>query len=268
MEDDGLLYGGQEGYALTWMDAKAGQWTPTPRIGKCVEINALWYNAWEIYQNLLKKLGNRTEANLVSNRIKWLRKQFVKAFWNEETECLFDVVNGDYKDGSIRPNQIFAISLPYSVLSPSKAASVLKKVEDELLTPVGLRSLSNLDPEYKGYYRGSLHERDGAYHQGTVWSWLIGPYMDASIRVRGSIGKEHCRQLIRNLAKHFNQEAAIGNISEIFDGSGSHKAKGCFAQAWSVAELLRVNHEYNLFAVSIFPRPGKQNEAEAIPVPA
>lgn len=247
MEEDGLLSGGQEGYALTWMDAKVGDFTPTPRIGKCVEINALWYNAWEIYRSLLKMLGFRDEMHLVSNRIKWLRKQFVQTFWNEESDCLYDFVKGDYKDASIRPNQIFAISLPYSVLSPSKAASVLARVEDELLTPVGLRSLSKLDPAYKAYYHGPLHQRDAAYHQGTVWSWLIGPYMDASIRVKGSIGMEHSRQLIRHMSKHFNQEGAIGNISEIFDGSGSHKSRGCFAQAWSIAELLRVSHEYKLF---------------------
>lgn len=247
MDDDGLLSGGQEGYALTWMDAKVGDWTPTPRIGKCVEINALWYNAWEIYRSVLRMTGNREEMNLVSNRAKWLRKQFVQAFWNDEADCLYDVIQGEYKDASIRPNQIFAISLPYSVLSPSKAAGVLRRVEQELLTPVGLRSLSDLDPAYKAYYHGSLHQRDAAYHQGTVWSWLIGPYMDACIRVKGSMGKEHSRQLIRHMAKHFNQEGAIGNISEIFDGSGSHKPRGCFAQAWSIAELLRVSHEYNLF---------------------
>ena len=254
MEEDGLLRGGEAGYALTWMDAKAGDWTPTPRYGKAVEINALWYNAWEIYRSTLRMLGRREEMNQVSAKAKWIRKQFVQNFWNEETGALYDLIDGEHKDASIRPNQVFAISLPYTCLSPSKAASVLHKVEQELLTPVGLRSLSNKDKEYRGVYSGNVVNRDAAYHQGTVWSWLMGPYIDASIRVKGSLGKEQSRQLISYLEEHYRGEGAIGSISEIFDGNANHKARGCFAQAWSVAEILRVSHEHQLYAPAIFQR--------------
>ncbi|MEM8887719.1 MAG: amylo-alpha-1,6-glucosidase [Bacteroidota bacterium] len=252
MEEDGLLRGGEAGYALTWMDAKVGDWTPTPRYGKAVEINALWYNAWEIYRSTLRMLGKREEMNQVSPKAKWIRKQFVQNFWNEETGALYDLIDGDHKDASIRPNQVFAISLPYTCLSPSKAASVLNKVEQELLTPVGLRSLSHKDHDFRGKYCGNLVDRDAAYHQGTVWSWLMGPYMDASIRVKGSLGKEQSRQLISYLEEHYRGEGAIGSISEIFDGNANHKARGCFAQAWSIAEILRVSHEHQLYAPSIF----------------
>lgn len=252
MEEDGLLRGGEAGYALTWMDAKVGNWTPTPRYGKAVEINALWYNAWEIYRSTLRMLGKREEMNQVSAKAKWIRKQFVQNFWNEETGALYDFIDGEHKDASIRPNQVFAISLPYTCLSPAKAASVLNRVEQELLTPVGLRSLSHKDHNYRGSYSGNLVNRDAAYHQGTVWSWLMGPYMDASIRVKGSLGKEQSRQLISYLEEHYRGEGAIGSISEIFDGNPNHKARGCFAQAWSIAEILRVSHEHQLYAPAIF----------------
>ncbi|MEM6799903.1 MAG: amylo-alpha-1,6-glucosidase [Bacteroidota bacterium] len=254
VDEDGLLSGGVAPFALTWMDAKAGDWTPTPRIGKCVEINALWYNAWEIYRSVLKMLGQKEEVKQVHAKVKWIRKQFSQTFWNEETGALYDYVKEDFKDASIRPNQIFALSLPFSALSPTKAASVLEKVEIELLTPYGLRSLSSYDPQYRGTYQGNVIQRDAAYHQGTVWSWLIGPYMDASIRVKGSLGKEEARQLIAHLEEHFRNEGAIGNISEIFDGDSNHTARGCFAQAWGVAEILRVSHEHQLFPKKLFNR--------------
>lgn len=244
--EDGLLSGGSEGVQLTWMDAKAGDWVVTPRQGKAVEINALWYNALEIIAHFYRVAGQKEEARAFTYRAKKVKRTFVKEFWNKEESYLYDYIDGDYKSPAIRPNQIFAISLPFRLLSAAKSEAVLDLVEAHLFTPYGLRSLSPEDGDYKPYYVGNQWSRDGAYHQGTVWSWLIGPYMEALIKLRGGIGREQARVIILNLIEHMG-EKGIGSISEIFDGDAPNMARGCIAQAWSIGELLRISTEYELF---------------------
>lgn len=249
MDDDGLLQGGTEGLQLTWMDAKYEDWVVTPRVGKAVEINALWYNAWEIYSYFTSLTGSAREAREYASRARNIKKQFVQQFWNPDKGCLYDYIGKDIKDDAVRPNQIFAISLPFPLLSSAKAFQLLKVVEEELLTPRGLRSLSRDNHQYQGLYVGNLMDRDGAYHQGTVWGWLIGPYIDALVNVRGLVGKEQARKIFIAFDSHL-KEGCIGSIAEIFDGNEPHAPKGCFAQAWSIAELLRVNYEYCLFGTT------------------
>lgn len=246
MDHDSLLSGGIDGVQLTWMDAKVDDWVVTPRIGKAVEINALWYNAWSIYAWMNTQYGELTQADSAQDQAKEIRKQFVRQFWNAEEECLFDLVNGELKDAQIRPNQLFAISLPFSLLSKSKAQKILVKVERELFTPVGLRSLSTKAADYEGLYGGDQYRRDGAYHQGTVWGWLIGPYIDAVIKTRGSLGRAQARSIIKSLEEQLHKDG-IGTLSEIYDGNAPWHARGCIAQAWSVSEVLRVCAEYKLF---------------------
>jgi len=167
------------------------------------------------------------------------RASFNKVFWNEEAGCLYDVVNGDVRDGSIRPNQILAVSLTNSMVSPKKAKSILGVVERELLTPRGLRTLSPKDPNYIGRYEGDQRSRDGAYHQGTVWPWLMGPFITAYVKTFGAkAGRNVAAEWLSHFQDHFN-EGCLGQVSEIFDGDAPHTARGCVAQAWSVAELLR-----------------------------
>ena len=246
MDEDGLLQGGAPKQQLTWMDAKAGDWVVTPREGKCVEINALWYNAWKIYETLLTLKGKSDKALIAEGIALKIRKHFVSQFWNEEKACLYDCINGHEKDDAIRPNQLFAISLPFPLLVREKAAKVLAVVTEELYAGVGLRSLSPKEAGYIGTYEGDVYARDGAYHQGTVWSWLLGPYMDAIIAVKGSYGHELARRVIQCILPHM-EAACVGSISEIFDGDSPYHPRGCFAQAWSVAEVLRVTHEYKLY---------------------
>jgi predicted glycogen debranching enzyme len=247
VDTDGLLYAGEPGVQLTWMDARVGDWVVTPRIGKPVEIQALWYNALRTMADLAAKLDDAEKQVRFSEMADIASRSFNGQFWNQDGECLFDVVNGAESDASIRPNQIFAVSLKHSMLDAIRARKVTDNVEAELLTPVGLRSLSPSDPKYVGVYAGSPAERDAAYHQGTVWAWLIGPFIDA-------YGKTHqgdknlelrVEQMVSGLRSHLN-EAMLGQISEIFDGDPPHAPRGCGAQAWSVAELLRVlvnNHQ-------------------------
>jgi predicted glycogen debranching enzyme len=246
MDEDGLLTGGQDSYALTWMDAKAGDWVVTPRRGKAVEINALWYNAWRIYGNLLKQTQQNELAQQADQQAETIRQAFLSQFWNDRGLALYDYIDGEVKDDSIRPNQIFALSLPFPLLDIDRAYQVLDRVERELLTSVGLRSLSPDDSGYLPTYGGDQYARDGAYHQGTVWSWLLGPYLDALIRVRGGWGRDMALRIMQQVAPHL-AEAGVGSISEIFDGGGINAPRGCVAQAWSVAELLRVASEYQLF---------------------
>lgn len=237
VDTDGLLSAGEPGVQLTWMDAKIGDWVVTPREGKAVEINALWYNALMIMHELSKLAGKeekhyKEKANLAS-------KSFNREFINENSGTLYDVVRGLYKDSSVRPNQLFAISLPFELVKKNVAKAILKEVEQYLLTPVGLRSLSPLNYHYKPYYGGDGLARDSAYHQGTVWSWLLGPYMTAKIKIDGDSGKEEVRELLKGFERHL-KEAGIGTVSEIFDGSEPFYPKGCIAQAWGVSEVLRV----------------------------
>jgi predicted glycogen debranching enzyme len=238
---DGLLMQGQEGYQLTWMDAKMGDWVVTPRRGKAVEINALWYNALKILANWLHQTDDAGAASRYEEQAERARVSFNKRFWFEQGGYLYDVVdcNGqpDSYDISCRPNQIFAISLDHSVLDQDRWDSVLNVVQTKLLTPLGLRSLSPDDPEYKPIYSGDLRSRDGAYHQGTVWAWLIGPFIDAWLKVHPE-DREGARKFLETFPVHLSDNS-VGTISEVFDAREPHHAGGCIAQAWSVAEVLR-----------------------------
>jgi predicted glycogen debranching enzyme len=238
LDDDGLLYSGEPGVQLTWMDAKVGDWVVTPRQGKPVEIQALWYNALRVMEELAARFKDEKARSYAGMADKALAT-FNEKFWNEQTGCLFDVVNGETRDGSIRPNQVIAVSLPNSMLSKDRAANVLRVVERDLLTPRGLRTLSPNDPNYIGRYEGDPRHRDGAYHQGTVWPWLIGPYITAYIKTFGKkAGRKFAMAWLEQFQAHLN-EACLGQVSEIFDGDAPHTPRGCIAQAWSVSELLK-----------------------------
>lgn len=241
VEPDGLLYAGEPGTQLTWMDAKIGDRVITPRNGKPVEVNALWYNGLKIMEFFADRFGYSAMKEQYAAMSELAKKSFNKAFWNKESNCLYDCIDGEWRDLSIRPNQIFAISLPFPILKTEKFRTVLKVIEDELLTPFGLRSLSPKDPKYIGKYTGNAIQRDQAYHQGTVWPWLLGPYISAYLRVYGRTEKtlEKARSLMNPFVDHL-YEAGLGSISELFDGDAPHDPNGCFSQAWSVAELLRI----------------------------
>jgi predicted glycogen debranching enzyme len=233
--DDGLLSQGAEGYQLTWMDAKVGDWVVTPRRGKAVEINALWYNALRILEQLLVESGDDATARKMDEHARRARESFNRRFWYEEGQYLYDVV--DANDASLRPNQIFAISLDFPVLDEARWRRVLEVVTDALLTPVGLRSLAPSDPEFKPKYDGDRRARDAAYHQGTVWAWLIGPYIDAWLKVHPS-DRDKALHFLDAFRDHL-ADACIGTISEVFDAEPPYQPRGCAAQAWSVAEVLR-----------------------------
>jgi predicted glycogen debranching enzyme len=239
VDEDGLLYSGEPGVQLTWMDAKVGDWVVTPRHGKPVEIQALWYNALRVMEQLAVKFKDTKAKKKYAAMAEKARASFNHVFWNEDTGCLYDVVNGEVRDASIRPNQVVAISLTNSMLSHDRAASVLRVVERDLLTPRGLRTLSPNDSNYIERYEGDPGKRDGAYHQGTVWPWLMGPYITAYIRIFGKkAGRKFATQWLTQFEEHLH-DACLGQISEIFDGDAPHEARGCVAQAWSVSELLR-----------------------------
>lgn len=243
---DGLLSGGQDKVQLTWMDAKVGDWVVTPRRGKAVEINALWYNALNILSYFCTECSDETNSKKWKEKADQVNESFNDKFWNELRGCLYDYIDGEDKNSDLRPNQVFAISLPFPLLTKQRATKVLKVVTDQLYTPKGLRSLERSHPDYKYQYGGNIHSRDGAYHQGTVWSYLIGPYVDAVIFVRGEKGRRDAAKIIEDLLETLD-ERCIGSISEIFDAEEPYTARGCFAQAWSVAEVLRVAVDYKLF---------------------
>jgi predicted glycogen debranching enzyme len=234
---DKLLCQGQEGYQLTWMDAKVGDWVVTPRRGKAVEINALWYNALRLLEEwLIEEKGG--EGTRIGQLAKDTFESFNRRFWNEREQCLFDVIDGPAGDDpSCRPNQVFAVSLSHAVLDPSYWKPVLDRVKRDLLTPVGLRSLAPGSPDYKARYDGDLRARDAAYHQGTVWAWLIGPFIDAWIKVYPDRKAEAAGFL--TAFEPSLSEACIGSISEVFDAEEPHTPRACVAQAWSVAEVFR-----------------------------
>jgi predicted glycogen debranching enzyme len=238
---DHLIYAGAAGVQLTWMDAKIGNWVVTPRIGKPVEINALWYNCHKILTEMALIVGNTQDAIEYQNYAEKIGSNFKAKFINDEQKALFDVVVTDNnKDSSVRPNMLFSLSLPFPLLSKAEGEIILKTVEEELLTNRGIRSLAPSDPEFKREYSGDVLARDGAYHQGTVWAWLLGPYYDACLYVRGEEGKKQVNEHINKALQHCF-EAGIGTYSEIFDGSTPHKPNGCISQAWSVSELLRIH---------------------------
>lgn len=235
---DGLLRQGAEDYALTWMDAKWDRWVVTPRRGKAVEINALWYNALRLAENWVRQLQSDSAAAALQSMAEQVYESFNQRFWCAEAGYLYDVLDGPHADdAACRPNQLLAISLAHPVLSRDRWEPVVRLVHDRLWTPVGLRSLAPGDPQYKPTYHGDLETRDSAYHQGTVWAWLVGPLIDAWLKVYPD-DKAGARELLAGFAPHLN-EACVGSISEIFDAEGPFTARGCVAQAWSVAEVLR-----------------------------
>jgi predicted glycogen debranching enzyme len=235
---DGLLRQGREGYQLTWMDAKVGDWVVTPRRGKAVEINALWFNALRLLQGWHEAKNEMAEAGLIAEHAKRAAESFNRRFWNPALNCLYDVIDGEHgDDAAIRPNQVLAIALPNPVLAKARWEPVLRLVEGKLLTPVGLRSLSPDHRDYKANYSGDLRSRDAAYHQGTVWAWLIGPFIEAWLKVYPN-DRAGARRFLTGFMPHLN-EACVGSISEIFDAEAPFTPRGCIAQAWSVAEVLR-----------------------------
>ncbi|MBL9127339.1 MAG: glycogen debranching enzyme family protein, partial [Verrucomicrobiales bacterium] len=265
MTEDGLLACGEPGVQLTWMDAKVGDWVVTPRIGKPVEVQALWINAlW---------IGSRI-APRWRNHLNRARDSFRQRFWNEKRRCLFDVVDADHvagrNDGSLRPNQILAVGgLPLALLQGERARWIVETVEDRLLTPMGLRTLAPAEPGYAPRYAGGVRERDGAYHQGTVWPWLLGPFTEAWLRVNGSTAerREQARhRFLQPLMEHL-QDAGFGHVSEIADAEPPHTPRGCPWQAWSLAELIRLDRRI-LAEPPPSPRPshrpGKRSLALAV----
>ena len=257
MDARGLLHAGDGQNALTWMDATVGGVPVTPRHGYPVEINALWYNALCFARDLAVEFGEPPFFDC--DVIPLLRRSFGETFWNGGHDaassprgCLGDVFRDGVLDAAVRPNQIFAVSLPFSPLDPAEQSAVVRAVREQLLTPCGLRTLSPADPAYRGRYRGNPAERDGAYHQGTVWPWLLGAFGEAALRVADDPEqeKESLRQYLRTFLRQHLVEAGIGSVSEVFDGDAPHRPGGCIAQAWSVAELLRL---YTLLADRVTP---------------
>lgn len=239
VDEDGLLRAGEPGMQLTWMDAKVGGWVVTPRIGKPVEIQALWLNALKIGGRKADRWNALFERGLVS---------FRQRFWNEDAGCLYDVVDADHRAGAVdktfRPNQIFAVGgLPFPLLEGDRARGVVDAVEAKLWTPLGLRTLARWYPDYHPRYAGGVIERDGAYHQGTAWPWLLGPFVEAWVRVRGGTAqarREARRRFLEPLLAHLD-EAGIGHLPEVADGDPPHRPGGCPFQAWSVGEALRLD---------------------------
>jgi predicted glycogen debranching enzyme len=234
-DNDGLLSAGEPGVQLTWMDAKIGDWVVTPRVGKPVEINALWYNALKIMEHF----APAKEKVYYATKALKTKASFESTFWNKSKGYLFDYVTNEYSEDSLRPNQLFAISLPFGLLNDAQSKKVVSAVEKHLLTPVGLRSLSPESDFYCPVYEGDQLSRDGAYHQGTVWSWLMGTYADAKMKTDPEKGPEKIKKLMLKAFKHL-EEAGVGNVSEIFDGNSPYTPQGCIAQAWGVAEWLRI----------------------------
>ena len=246
MDEDGLLTAGDENTQLTWMDAKVGDWVVTPRHGKAVEINALWYNALKTAEFFAKKLEKLEQSKAYGRLARQVKTAFA-AFWNEELGCCYDLLRPEGPDPALRANQIIAAGLHYNVLGKEQKERVLQIVSEKLLTPYGLRTLSPDDPAFCATYAGGPLERDGAYHQGIVWPWLLGPYLNAYFDVKGvnADTRRTVRRLLQPLVEHLDQ-AGLGSISEIFDAVAPHEPRGCIAQAWSVAEIVRCWQNYRL----------------------
>jgi predicted glycogen debranching enzyme len=236
---DGLLRQGEDGYQLTWMDAKVDDWVVTPRRGKAVEINALWYNALRVTAGWLEMTGDKSRAEQLATLAAAVYASFNAKFWARQLGYCYDVVDkdGGGNDSSLRPNQLLSISLPHAVLAEDRWQAVVNTVRRQLVTPLGLRSLAPTDPNYKARYDGDLRSRDAAYHQGTVWAWLIGPFFDAWLRANPK-DWETARTFLSGFDSEMS-ESGIGTISEIFDAESPYNPRGCIAQAWSVAEVLR-----------------------------
>ena len=238
-DEDGLISAGDEQTQLTWMDARCDGVSFTPRQGKAVEVNALWVNALRIWEQTCRDDGVRATA---SHWATHAETSFRASFWNAEYSCLYDAIHPDGRpDASVRPNQIFAVSLPFSCLSGEQQLGVVKIVQEHLLTAHGLRSLSPYDPRYRGQYAGDQFSRDSAYHQGTVWGFLMGAFVEAYLKAHHyeQGARDQTQQMIQPLLNHLRGDGCLGNVAEIFEGQAPHGARGCIAQAWSVAELLR-----------------------------
>ena len=242
MDTDSLICAGSGLDQITWMDVRVGDWVVTPRHGKPVEINALWYNALKVMEKLAKHF--KKDAEFYGELAEKVKSSFNEKFWNEKSECLFDVVSDINRDDKIRPNQIFAVSLPYTMLPNEKAKAVVSTVYTHLYMGYGLRSLSPWDKDYQGEYYGSLHKRDGAYHQGTAWAFPLGAFITAYVKVHGpSMETIHfAKKLLAPIEDHL-RDGCIGTIAEIFDGDEPHISRGCYGQAWSVGEILRAYAE-------------------------
>jgi glycogen debranching enzyme len=240
VDDDGLLRCGEPGVQLTWMDAKIGDWVVTPRTGKPVEIQALWYNALRTMEDFARQFGDKGPELFAVELATLAKSSFNRQFWNEGAGCLYDVVECGDRDGAVRPNQIFAVSLRHPILEGDRARQVVEVVERDLLTPMGLRSLSPRDSRYRPHYLGGVWERDSAYHQGTVWPWLMGPFLTAYLRVHrhSDAARDRATEWLEGFRAHLDT-AGLGQISEIADAEPPFTPRGCIAQAWSVAELLR-----------------------------
>ena len=267
MDLDGLIYAGQAGAQLTWMDARVGGETVTPRIGKPVEIQALWYNALRVMDQIGSRLGEKEASKKWMGLAEKVWASINRLFWYEEGGYLYDVVNGEERDASLRPNQIFAVSLPFESVTPDRAERLVAVIEERLLTPFGLRTLDPKDPRYTPHYEGDPAARDAAYHQGTVWPWLIGPFLTAYQKVHGKSAKvqSHIRAHLALLLTHL-WEAGLGTVSEVFDGDMPHEPRGTIAQAWSVGEILRVLRE-ELGAAPSRPAAMPPSEKGSIPIP-
>ena len=239
MEDDGLIHAGSGLDQITWMDVRVGDWVATPRHGKPVEINALWYNALRIMESLCEKFDE--DASAYRTRAEQVKESFNAKFWDSANQCLFDVVDGDEPDDHIRPNQVYAVSLPCSLLPEEQEKAVVALVEKELFVGCGLRSLAPDHPDYHGIYCGALAKRDAAYHQGTAWGFLLGGFFSAYMKVNhhSSSAAANAVRMLEPVRKHLTDSGCIGSISEIFDGDAPHNPRGCYAQAWSVGEVLR-----------------------------
>lgn len=239
MEDDGLIHAGSGLDQITWMDVRVGDWVATPRHGKPVEINALWYNALRIMESLCEKFDE--DASAYRARANQVKESFNAKFWDSANQCLFDVVDGDEPDDHIRPNQVYAVSLPFSLLPEEQEKAVVALVEKELFVGCGLRSLAPDHPDYHGIYCGALAKRDAAYHQGTAWGFLLGGFFSAYMKVNhhSSSAAANAVRMLEPVRKHLTDSGCIGSISEIFDGDTPHNPRGCYAQAWSVGEVLR-----------------------------
>lgn len=248
MEEDGLIHAGGGYDQVTWMDVRVGTWVVTPRHGKPVEINALWYNALRVMEKLSARFGKCSkygwESEEYGNLAAKVKESFNKEFWNKKEKCLYDVVDTDEKDDKIRPNQIYAVSLPYTMLSPDKEKAVVEKVITKLYGTYGLRTLNKENPEYQPYYKGKLHDRDAAYHQGTTWAYPLGALVTAYMKVFGKNeeAREYALHLIKPLKDHLT-DGCVGSIAEIFDGNEPNISRGAYAQAWSVGEILRAYTE-------------------------
>jgi len=236
---DNLLFAGMPGVQLTWMDAKVGDWVVTPRIGKPVEINALWYNALKITAGWAGMLGHNADWPQFTTQANATRESFQRKFWNEQKTCLYDVVASPSNDASVRPNQLFSVSLPFPLLDQQRAQAMVSVVRNELMTPLGLRTLAPTENGYRGRFEGDMKSRDSAYHQGTVWPWLIGPFISAYLYAFGNnpFSLAYCNGLLDSLQDQLTA-CCVGSFGEVYDGEPPQRPGGCPAQLWSVAQFI------------------------------